>query len=211
MKSRLTLILAMVFSMSLSAKSLGVVGETFPVAEISFLQLIEARLTELTKNGIIDTLNQQWRDTVARHADRPKPLNLARAKHTTTHYYKPEIVLTQAITDNQQHVLFPAGIRMNALKKLPHYAPCWLFFNADDEAQLHWAQRGSRLCANPKVILTGGSVSAAENELKTTIYFDQGGRLAQKLQLHTVPARVVREGNTLKIEELAIRENGDVL
>ena len=79
--------------------------------------------------------------------------------------YTPEVVLAQDITDSKGRVLYPAGTRVNALATLPSYAPCWLFFNGDDPAQVSWAQHQSTTCPNPKMILTGGAVSVTESAL----------------------------------------------
>lgn len=206
-----TILLALVISLNMHAKSFGVVGESFPVEELSFLKLIEQRLALLSANGALNALNQQWLKTVASHSDRPRPLNLPRTTRHQTHHYKPEVVLDQPITDSKGRVLYPAGTKVNALGKLASYSPCWLFFNADDEAQVRWAQREVTHCANPKMILTGGAVSSAERVLNATIYFDQAGRITHKLRIKSVPARVTRNGNQLRIDELTIKENGDVL
>lgn len=192
------------------AKSFGVVGETFPVAETSFLTLIETRLSMLSANGELNTLNQQWVNTVANHADRPSPLRLSRTLRSKSHYYVPEVVLSHAITDSSGRVLYPVGTQVNALQKLPSYSPCWMFFNGDDEAQLRWALKNKSGCTNPKMILTGGAVSQAEQKLNAVIYFDQAGRISQKLEIASVPAIVRREGDQLRIDEQAIKENGDV-
>ena len=54
-------------------------------------------------------------------------------------------------------------------------------------------------------------MSLVEQRLNAVIYFDQAGRISQKLQINSVPAIVTREDNKLRIDELAIKENGDVL
>lgn len=210
MKKALSILLMLVLDVQTYAKSFGVVGEIFPIAEMSFLKLIEERLAALSSSGELDALNQRWQSTVANHANRPDPLGLPRAIQHKIHYYKPEIVLEQAITDINGRVLYPAGTRVNALTALPSYSPCWLFFNADDEAQMHWAEKEMVKCPNPKMILTGGAVSVEERKLKTIIYFDQAGRISRKLHINSIPALVIREGNKLRIDELAIKENGDV-
>lgn len=209
MRTVLILVCLMV-QLTALAKSFGVVGEVFPVAEMSFLTFIEERLAAFTATGELEALNQRWLKTVASHADRPSPLGLPRASISTVHYYKPEIVITEAIKDSNGRVLFPANTRVNALQQLPNYSPCWLFFNADNEAQMHWAEKYQSQCPNAKLILTGGSVGKAEKSLQMIIYFDQSGRIARKLQLSSVPALVKREGNQLRIQQLAVKENGDV-
>lgn len=193
------------------AKSFGVIGEVFPVAEKSFLKIIEERLTALNDSGALEAMNQRWIQTAAEHANRPSALNLPRTNHSITHHYVPEITLSQDIRDERGRVLYVRGTHVNALSQLPSYQPCWLFFNADDEAQINWAQLQKTSCSNPKLILTGGAINAAEKKLHSVIYFDQAGKITRQLHIAHVPAIVTRKGNRLVIVEHAIKENGDVL
>lgn len=193
------------------AKSFGVVGEVFPIAEKSFLTLIEERLASLKASGELEAMNKRWVQTAAEHANRPTALDLPRTNRSTHHDYLPEITLSQDIRDERGRVLFASGTRVNTLAQMPSYKPCWLFFNADDEAQLNWAAHQKTQCVNPKLILTGGAIKAAEKKLNAVIYFDQAGRITSKLHIAHVPAKVTRHQNHLVIQEQAIKENGDVL
>lgn len=194
-----------------NSKSFGVVGEVFPIAEKSFLKLIEERLQVLKTNGEIEALNERWLHTVAAHANRPAPLNLSRTTHSITHHFIPETRVSQDITDERARVLYAKGMTVNALTQMPSYQPCWLFFNADDEAQLKWARHQQTICPNPKLILTGGAIATAEKNLQAVIYFDQAGKITSKLHIAHVPAKVTRRHNHLVIHEVAIKENGDVV
>lgn len=204
-------ILLMISMSQVHAKSFGVVGEVFPIAEKSFLTLIEERLVALKNSGELDAMNQRWIQTVASHANRPNPLNLMRTRFSKKHDFVPEITLSQDITDEQGRVLFVRGTQVNALAKIPAYQPCWLFFNADDEAQLKWAAQQKTSCSNPKLILTGGAINTASMRLQSIIYFDQAGRITSKLHITQVPAKVMRQQNHLVIDQQVIKENGDVL
>lgn len=199
------------FSFESSAKSLGVVGETFPIQEMSFLDFIELRLKELAENGTLKTMESQWQKRAARHIDRPKPTDLPRATQKRKFHYDTSMTLTKAILDEHGRVLYPSGTRVNGLEQLPDYAPCWLLFNGDDAAQILWAAYQMHYCKNPKLILTGGSVREAEQKLDAVIYFDQGARLSSRFQLQAVPALITRDVNRLQIEEIVIKENGDAL
>ena len=192
------------------AQTQEVEGEVFPVEEMSFLKLIELKLKTLMDGGELDALNVRWRQQVANHTNRPKPLDLPRAEELRTYQYRPEIVLESQLQDEKGRVIYPAGTRVNALEKLPNYQPCWLFVNGDDKAQMRWIKRALSSCNAPKMILTGGSIYDAEALLNTVIYFDQAGVITKKLKIKALPARVTRQNNALYIEELHIKENGDV-
>lgn len=156
------------------AKSFGVIGEVFPVAEKSFLKIIEERLTALNDSGALEAMNQRWIQTAAEHANRPSALNLPRTNHSITHHYVPEITLSQDIRDERGRVLYVRGTHVNALSQLPSYQPCWLFFNADDEAQMNWAQLQKTSCSNPKLILTGGAINADRKKAALSHLFRPG-------------------------------------
>lgn len=211
MKILCSLVLLVVCCSQGLTKSFGVIGEIFPVVEKSFLVLIEERLHALTLSGGFDALNQKWLHTVVNHTNRPSPLSLERIHQTISHYYTSEITLSQDITDYKGKVLYPKGTYINALEYMPAYNPCWLFFNADDEAQIRWAQIQKNNCSSPKFILTGGAIKVAEKSLNAVIYFDQEGRITSRLNIIHVPARVTRKANQLFIVEEAIKENGNAL
>ena len=204
-------ILLMISIGQVHAKSFGVVGEVFPIAEKSFLTLIEERLASLKASGELESLNQRWAQTAAEHANRPTALELPRTNRSARHNYVPEITLIQDITNEKGRILYSKGTHVNALQQMPSYTPCWLFFNADDEAQLNWAAHQKTQCTSPKFILTGGAINTAEKKLNAVIYFDQAGKITTKLHIAHVPAKVTRHQNHLVIAELAIKENGDVL
>jgi conjugal transfer pilus assembly protein TraW len=191
------------------SKSFGIVGETFPIKEMSFLELIELRLQKLTASGELHTIESEWQAHAEKAANRPTPVELPRATFRRSYHYDPTVVLASPIVDEHGQVLFPAGTRVNGLEQRQNYAPCWLFFNADDKAQLLWAKAQQHQCQNPKLILTGGAVRDAEQALDAVIYFDQGGRLSARFQLKAVPAIVKRDKNRLQISEVIIKENGD--
>ena len=195
--------------MNLFAKSLGVVGQTFLVAEMSLLDFIESRVKELSDKGTLNEINHDFIERVSVHADRPRPYNLSRTKSTKSHYYSPEIRLSQTLLDYNGKILYPAGTKVNALERMPTYNPCWFFFDGDDKAQVLFVKKKMQACRKPKLILTSGSIGDAEKAIDAAIYFDQNGRILKKIKLTHVPSQVVREENRLKITAFAILENGD--
>lgn len=210
--SRILCIIFLMSVMTLSfSKSFGVFGETFVVAEMSFLDFIEQRLQKLMLSGEWQSMESAWQARAANSANRPLPVGLPRTRVARRYHYDPSIVLKSAILDEKGRVIHPTGTRVNGLERLLNYKPCWLFFNADDSAQLLWAHKQMQQCQNPKLILTGGAVRDAENALAAPIYFDQEGRLSARFQLNAVPAIVVRDGNRLQITEVVIKERGDAI
>lgn len=78
MRTGLVVLLSLII-VSGHARNVGVVGETFPVAEVSMLDWIGTRLTALQKNGELAATEHRWLERVKRQANRPNPLGLPRA------------------------------------------------------------------------------------------------------------------------------------
>lgn len=190
------------------AKSLGTIGQTFPVLEKSLLTLIYERLNTFRDNGTLKKLENAWVKRVADKAIRPKPLSLTRRDKSHTHFYTPVATLDHDIRDATGRVILNRGMSVNALTSLPGYQPVWVFINYDDEAQRHYAKGIIAGNQTVKWILTGGNVREAEHQLNQTVFFDQEGRITQKLGILHVPAMVTRVNDTLEIQELAIGEDG---
>lgn len=193
---------------AVQAKSLGVVGETFPVAEQSFLTFIESRLHQMNQTGEMHAIEEQMVADASAHANRPTPVGLFRTEAPHTHTYTPRVVLSDDIRDHLNRVLIHRGASVNALEQLPHYQPHWAFFNADDVAQVRWVKHVLKDRPDTKVILTGGVIGLMERALDTEIFFDQSGRISHQLGINHVPAQVSREGLSLRIDEIAIGEDG---
>lgn len=196
---------------TLLAKSLGLVGHTYPVAEMSLLALIESRLAKHLNNKSLEEINQDFIKKASQHANRPQPNYLGRTNVTKIHFYTPVVKLTQTMTDHKGRILYPAGTIVNALLKMPSYKPCWFFFDGDDKAQVAFIKKRRVQCQNPKLILTKGSVLEAEALFNEPIYFDQSARIAKKIKLAHVPAIVSRLNEKLKVTEFAIKENGNAI
>ena len=200
-----------VFWLSVStpqAKTLAVVGETFPVAEQNFLTFIESRLHQMNQSGEMKAIEEQMVMDASRHVNRPTPVGLSRTDVSHTHSYTPRVVLSDDIRDHLNRVLVHRGTSVNALEQLPSYQPHWAFFNADDAAQVRWMQHILKDTPDTKVILTGGAIGRTEQALNVEIFFDQSGRISHQLGINHVPAQVSRDGLALRVDEIAIGEDG---
>jgi len=123
-----------VASHGVNAKSLGVLGHTFPVAEKSLLTLIYERLNSMQHQGQLEGVEKAWVKQVESRVVRPTPLTLKRTDKTLTHYYTPVATLDQDVTDATGRTILKRGMSMNALTQLPGYQPVWEFINYDDPA-----------------------------------------------------------------------------
>ena len=208
MKYPIGLAFFFMFTLDVSAKSLGTIGQTFPVLEKSLLTLIYERLNTFQQSGALDELEKAWVKQVEQKSARPLPLHLTRINKTQIHYYKPVVMLPQDIKDAAGKIILNHGASVNALTQLPAYQPIWVFINYNDEAQRKYAAALLIQYPNAKWILTAGDLRDAEHQLNQPIYFDQEGRITQKLKIKHVPALVTRYKDSLKITEFSIGEDG---
>lgn len=208
MKSYCFLALALFIGQELHAKSLGVLGQTFPVAEKSLLVLIYERLNSMQQQGQWEGIERKWVNQVESHVMRPKPLGLARTDKKIIHYYTPIATVNQDVVDATGRIILNKGMSINALTQMPSYRPVWVFINYDDEAQRKFADSIRSKFSDIQWILTGGTIGDAEKQINQTIYFDQEGRISKKLKIKHVPALVTRSQDSLKVVEYAIGENG---
>lgn len=198
-------------SCGIEAKSLGRLGQTFPVIEKSLLTLIYERLNTFAQQGQLNAIENAWVKQVNEQVKRPRALGLARTDTTLTHYYTPVATLEKNVVDQTGRIVLQRGMSVNALNQLPTYNPVWVLLNYDDLAQRAFAEQIQTHYPGIVWILTGGSVADAERGIDETIYFDQEGRITKKLKIEHVPALVTRENDSLKIMEFRIGEDGHAL
>lgn len=193
------------------AANLGNLGQVYPIFEEDFLNVIQKKLIQLQQKGqmasLQENLLQQAKATVAR----PKPvIGMSPALQSRTFYYDPTITLAEDIVDNSGHILYLHGTKINPLQILTLHKKL-LFIDGDDKKQINWAKEmDKKFLHQDKLILIKGDVQKTTSLWKRKLYFDQAGRLCQRLGIHHVPARVAQEGLKLRIDEIALdKERGD--
>lgn len=193
------------------SQDLGVIGEVFPIKEESFLILIESRMKVMDESGELKRMEMDWKKETEAYAKRPTPVGLKRALKSHVHRYIPAVVLQQDIRDEKGAILFHQGLRLNALEALKNYEPHWLFFDADDKAQIAWAKQTLKQFKDARIILVGGDVGRMEAFFNQPIYFDQQGRISHQLGIKSIPALVTREHQALLIQEIEISGDGHAI
>ena len=186
------------------AKDLGTWGDTWPVAEQSFLALIQTRLATMMNDGTLSALQHQFAQRVEAHALRPVPVAGLKAD-TREHvsWYDPTFTAEQNIADAQYHIFVHQGDRFNPLDTLSLNLTLY-FIDSDDKRQIAWMKAQTPPPANYKIILVNGNVREASDSLASRVYFDQQGVISRRLQLTYIPARVVQDGRRLKITSAAL-------
>jgi conjugal transfer pilus assembly protein TraW len=192
---RLRTLLILLTISEVGAKNLGMYGQTFEIAELSLLEVIEQRIKNLKESGKLDLHQQEIQKRVEERIKRPKPVQgIKMAEHHSSRLYDPSFVLKEDIKDHQGRSLGKVGSSYNPLDYVSFREP-FLFIDGDDLAQLQWA-----LSQPGKIVLVSGSPIELEQHYQKPFYFDQGGILTKKFAINQVPARVSQQGKMLLIE-----------
>lgn len=197
-----TLLLS-VFSVSLHAKNLGVIGEVYPIQEEDFLTFIERQVSTMQKNGEWARIQREAQSRVQQHIDRPTSLtSITKTTIAKSWEYDPSINLPYDLHDQEGHVFAKAGTTVNPLSIVALHTAL-AFYDADDVNEVQWAKKINKTYAGRvKFVLINGSVSAQEKILHQPIYFDQEGRLTKRFHIEHVPAIVYQKDLHLNISEV---------
>lgn len=183
------------------AKDCGVVGDVYPIAEEDFVVFIKKQLNVIKGTPKYTQLQQKLKDGVEGKVDRPRQVDGISVTQTPkTFTVDPSIVLSEPLVNAKGQVLYPAGASVNPLSKMSLHSTL-LFYNADDQGQVAWAQEKIKTLKNVKLILVGGSVHSQIEIFKQAVYFDQEGRLTRYFQITHVPAMVKQKDLLLEVSE----------
>lgn len=191
------------FSSAAWCRDLGVVGETFPIIETDFIEMIQERLAEKVENGELDALHEGMKKQAIDYTRRPVGADLPPAREYRAVEINPVLTLDHDITDAEGKVLFQAGTQINPLHARP--LTKWLcFFDGDDAAQVGWIL--SKCGDKPlnKLIMTNGDIAALSETHKRRFYFDQKGALIERFTILALPAVVRQSGDLLYVEEFPV-------
>jgi len=186
------------------ARDLGIYGEVFPVVERSLLEVIKAKLQDLSDSGkLLDHQNAIVQKTKER-LNRLEPVgNVHKTITPRSFAYDPSITVTEDLKDHEGNVFHRKGTKVNPLETRSLSAPL-LFVDGDDETQVAWAIqqfKQTKVDAKPKVILVKGAPFELSEKLGFPVYFDQSGVLIKKFGIAQVPARVSQKDKILWVEE----------
>jgi conjugal transfer pilus assembly protein TraW len=198
-KKRMVLFMLMLLAtISIYAKSLGILGPVFPIAEPDLLQVILTRVAWLSQHNGFDRLQAELNQELEQAMDRPSPvMGLSVATKSRTWVFDPSVVVSGDLGSG-------AGQKSNPLDTVL-LKEALLFYDADDSRQVRWAkQTDQSLQGKTKLILVGGSVKSQEKRFKKQVYFDQEGRLKDRFQLNHVPTLITQQDNYLKIQEVTL-------
>ncbi len=202
--SAVALLIALLpLSLSVWSEDLGVVGPTYQIVERDALELITSKLKQMEQSGELAQYQEDYKNKVVDSIEHPKPLTGFKSTDAArTHYYDPTIVTQKDIVDATGKIIYPRGTRVNPLDYIG-WNTYLLFVDGRDEKQLEFTKKIVATSDRPvKVVLVAGEPMALMRKWKSSVYFDQGGKLIKRFSIAQVPAIVRQEGKRLRIDEL---------
>lgn len=189
------------------AKDFGVHGVIYSIEEQDPIALIQKKLKVMDDNGELARRNLELQKKARTSVERPKPVEgIIKATEDRIFYYDPTYVVKKDLYDHQGRIFAKKGSRINPLETVS-LSTNLLFFDGDDAAQLDWVKEQltkSREAKLLRLILVKGAPLTLSEELKVSVYFDQGGILTKKIGIKHVPAVVSQETLRLRIEEIVL-------
>ena len=196
--------LALLGAMPVSAKDLGVMGETWPIAEPDLLVEIEARLAALERSGELARFEREALARARLRMEAPDPVaGIAPARVWRTRLVDPGIVLDRELRAADGTVIAARGTRIDPLGLAPLTRDL-LFIDGRRAAEVDWALRHGRAS---KIVLLAGRPLALARRHGRPFFFDQGGRLAARLGLGATPSLVEQAGLRLRITEIPLEDD----
>ena len=203
---RNALIMAVVGCLALTpasvAEDYGTLGATFEITEQDLLEWISERLRQADEAGMLDQLNEDFRERVERSVNRPPAVQgIGTTVETRTWLYDPSITVTEDIADHNGVVFAHEGQQVNPLDMVS-LRRRYVFIDGDDEDQVAWALRQhEELEGLISIILVKGSPMDLMRSRQVRFFFDQEGVLTNKFAITSVPASMRQEGRLVRLIE----------
>jgi conjugal transfer pilus assembly protein TraW len=173
-------------------------GQTFPIAEESFLEFLQKQLAGKDLSQKL----AQIKTTLFEKAQNPAPVEgLHLAKKSRLSLLDLSFKTKKDIRDTTGKIIAKAGTTVNPLERI-NLSSGLLFLDGTKENHLIWAREQA---GNFKWILVKGKPFEVEEREKRPVYFDQRGAHAARFQIENIPAKVVQRGKYLLVQELALQ------
>lgn len=188
-----------------TAKDLGVRGETWAIAELDLLDVLEARLLELKRSGRLKALGDEARSRARTRLEAPEPVSgIVPATAHRTRLVDPSVVLDRDVRLPDGTLLAAAGTRLNPLEHTP-LSRDLLLIDGRRDAEVAWAM--GHVTPAKIVLLAGRPLDLARRHGRA-FFFDQGGRLSHRFGLAATPVLIEQDGRQLRVTEAPVRDRG---
>jgi conjugal transfer pilus assembly protein TraW len=195
------------------AADFGVIGQTFPITEESFIAMLKKRLDSVD----IEKEQEKVQARAKEQIENPLPVSgITEATKYRVFYFDPSYTLDKDVVLPCGKILHKAGTKVNPLEHMDLNRRLF-FIDGRKPKQVVWLkeQLDTKVLAQEqkeqvedRIILVGGSVFKLKEILgqdhEDKVYFDQVGELTKKFGIKAVPALVEQEGLVLKIKEIKL-------
>ncbi len=202
------LLTSLVFaSTQIVAMDLGVIGNTYQIAEQDAVEQIKEKLVKMQQTGELQKIEQESIKKSINSLKNPKSNDsLIVATKKSSKLYDPTQTFNEEVRAEDGTLISPAGRKVNPLDYVK-LSKTMVFFDGRDKEQVEAVKKLiSKEGLKVKPILTGGSWFDISKEWKKQVYFDQGAYLTKRLTIEEVPAIVSQVGNKLQINYVPAKE-----
>ena len=190
-----------------TAKDLGVWGETWPIEEPDLLAQVENVLVEMDRSGEFARLNDEARARARERLEAPPAVaGIVPATVSRTWLFDPAITVAEDVLGPDGTVIAAAGTRIEPLAHRP-LTQHLLFIDGTRPREVEWAL--AQVAPTTIVLLAGRPFDLARAHGRA-FYFDQTGVLTERFGLEGTPTRIRQEGLKLRITEIPLREQAAV-
>ena len=181
-----------------AARDLGVVGNTYPVAEPDALQEIREKAKSMDLKRSRAKLEIKAKDF--------RPENLPVLK-TATANRSFTVDLTWSlgfdITDGKGRIVYPKGYTFNPLDYV-RYARTIVVINGGDKRQVGWFENsGYSRDINTLLLITDGSYYRLGQKLRRQVFYANSA-IVERFGLKAAPSVIQQKGSMLEVKEIAV-------
>ena len=181
-------------------KTLGVVGETYPIVEPDVVAELKEEVAKTKLSD--DEFSEQMKSY------QPEDLHhLPRATMDRTFLVDMTHTLDRDLLDGDGKVIYPRGFTFNPLDYVS-FSGGMLVIDGSDPMQVKWFTK-THYANNHRIrlLLSGGYAYKLIEELKRSVFY-LTDEIADRLQLTAVPSLVIQQNKKLQVREFLVPEEG---
>jgi len=205
---RILVILFILMASTAQAKVVGTLGQTWPIAEKDFLQVIENRLKEIDWQEKLQELKAEAQRKLRSYSP-PNAVKLPPAKKARAYRVDLTYTLPFDIRNTEGQILYPKGYKFNPLALFrAHkivYPYALVVINGNREAEVEWFRKNLNDNHRVKLLITEGPVFELAEKLKRPVFFLN--RLIQaRLRIEETPSIVAQEGDYMLVRVIHVSD-----
>ena len=195
-----TIFLIIFMPMCVSAKDLGRIGNTYPIAEKDALEEIKERAKNVDIKQYVNKnkLETKIKNFLPSDAPQLKTANIDSSFTVDLTY-----TLDFDIPDGRGNILYPKGYKFNPLDYI-NYNKTIVVINGADNRQVEWFEKSVHgKDINTLLLITNGSYYSLSQRLKRQVFY-ANPKIVEIFELKYVPSVIYQKGNVMEVKEIAV-------